>query len=80
MINRSPHRRDFLKAAGLVAASLTLPGCNTSSLPASHRSHLQQPNILFIMVDDLGPEWVSCYGGQEMKTPHLDELAEGADE
>ena len=27
------------------------------------------------MVDDLGPEWLSCYGGQEMKTPNLDKLA-----
>jgi arylsulfatase A-like enzyme len=29
------------------------------------------------MVDDLGPEWLSCYGGQEMKTPNIDMLAEG---
>ena len=36
-----------------------------------------KPNILFIMVDDLGKEWISCYGGQEMKTPHVDKLAEG---
>jgi len=36
-----------------------------------------KPNILFIMVDDLGKEWISCYGGQEMKTPQIDKLAEG---
>lgn len=29
------------------------------------------------MVDDLGPEWLSCYGGQAMMTPHLDKLAAG---
>ena len=36
-----------------------------------------RPNILFIMVDDLGPEWISCYGGRELKTPRIDALAAG---
>jgi len=36
-----------------------------------------RPNILFIMADDLGKEWLSCYGSEEHKTPHLDRLAEG---
>ncbi|MEK6236111.1 MAG: sulfatase-like hydrolase/transferase, partial [Planctomycetales bacterium] len=35
-----------------------------------------QPNIIFIMVDDLGPEWISCYGAEDVKTPHIDALAE----
>ena len=34
-------------------------------------------NILFIMVDDLGPEWISACGSQSIKTPHIDRLAEG---
>ena len=34
-----------------------------------------KPNIVFIMADDLGREWISCYGGGEMKTPHIDALA-----
>ena len=25
-----------------------------------------KPNILFIMVDDLGKDWISCYGADEM--------------
>ena len=37
----------------------------------------QKPNILFIMVDDLGKEWISCYGAQDIKTPHIDALAAG---
>ncbi len=37
----------------------------------------ERPNIIFIMVDDLGPEWIGCYGGRELKTPHIDALATG---
>lgn len=34
-----------------------------------------KPNIIFIMVDDLGKEWISCYGAEGIKTPHIDKLA-----
>jgi len=34
------------------------------------------PNIIYILVDDLGKEWVSCYGGDLVKTPNIDRLAE----
>ena len=33
------------------------------------------PNILFILVDDLGKEWVSGYGAEDIDTPHIDKLA-----
>ena len=29
------------------------------------------------MVDDLGKDWISCYGADDIKTPHIDRLAEG---
>jgi len=29
------------------------------------------------MVDDLGKEWISSYGGENISTPHIDRLAEG---
>jgi len=34
-----------------------------------------RPNILFILVDDLGKEWVSCYGADNIETPNVDQLA-----
>ena len=65
-------RRDFLKLAGFSAATMALPCGTTDGAPAA-----DQPNILFIMVDDLGKEWVSCYGAEDIETPNIDALAAG---
>ena len=46
-------------------------------LSGSAAAAAERPNILLIMVDDLGPEWISCYGGRELKTPQIDALAAG---
>jgi len=37
-----------------------------------HAAEIEQPNILFILVDDLGSEWISCYGSESIETPHVD--------
>ena len=34
-----------------------------------------RPNIIFIMADDLGPEWIGCYGAELIETPRIDLLA-----
>lgn len=53
--------------AYIFAISITaLIGCTKSPPP---------PNILFIMVDDLGPEWISAYGSEVIQTPNIDRLA-----
>ncbi len=36
-----------------------------------------QPNLVLIMVDDLGPEWISSYGAELIETPNIDKLAQG---
>ena len=36
-----------------------------------------RPNILCIMVDDLGKEWISCYGAEGIRIPNIDALAAG---
>ena len=33
------------------------------------------PNILFILVDDMGWKDLACYGSEFHKTPHIDSLA-----
>ncbi|MEK9984906.1 MAG: sulfatase-like hydrolase/transferase, partial [Opitutae bacterium] len=35
---------------------------------------IERPNIILIMVDDMGRDWVSCYGANH-PTPHIDRLA-----
>lgn len=35
----------------------------------------ESPNFLFILVDDLGKEWISAYGADSVTTPYIDELA-----
>ena len=37
----------------------------------------QRPNVLFIVVDDLGYGELGCYGGRDIPTPHIDALAAG---
>ncbi|NQY10613.1 MAG: sulfatase-like hydrolase/transferase, partial [Flavobacteriales bacterium] len=37
---------------------------------------LHKPNIIYIMVDDLGQEWISEYGSNLVNTPNIDKLAQ----
>ena len=34
-----------------------------------------QPNVLYILCDDLRPAALGCYGSPHVKTPHIDKLA-----
>ena len=63
-------RRGFLKTAGVAAATLA------QGAGRAKAEQQRPPNILFILVDDLGKEWVSCYGAEDIETPHIDALAE----
>ena len=67
-------RRDFLKAMGFGAASLSLHGCMEVGSSAATESTRSRPNIILIMADDMGYSDIGCYGG-EVNTPSLDRLA-----
>ncbi|MEH6550578.1 MAG: sulfatase-like hydrolase/transferase [Pseudomonadales bacterium] len=46
-----------------------------SSLQAEDELKPERPNILFILLDDMGKEWVSAYGAEDIETPNIDSLA-----
>src|SRR5487761_2477294 len=57
-------------AAILIALALALGAPRIFGSPAT-----QNPNVLFIAIDDLN-DWVGCLGGHpQAKTPNLDRLA-----
>ncbi|WP_263378829.1 sulfatase-like hydrolase/transferase [Granulicella paludicola] len=65
-------RRQFLTGMAGVAAATTLPSVGSASKPVPKQ---KQPNILWIMSDDMAAE-LSCYGSlARAKTPNLDRLA-----
>ena len=39
------------------------------------QSSKELPNIIYIMVDDMGYGDLSCYGQTTLKTPHIDQIA-----
>ena len=57
------NRRSFLATLGASSFALT----------AQNR---RKPNIIFFLVDDMGRDWVSCYGGGH-RTPNIDRFADG---
>jgi arylsulfatase A-like enzyme len=55
------NRRAFLRSLG--AASV-----------AAHAQSRRKPNIILFLVDDMGRDWVSCYGAAH-RTPNVDRFA-----
>lgn len=78
----SPARTAAL-ALAIPALLGTISGCATlaSASPAVTTSHrtaqneAQRPNILFILIDDMGFADLSIMGNRKVETPHLDRLA-----
>ena len=73
---RSPPRiarRSLRTGPRLWCAPIIAWGVVLCTAPAARAA--EQPNIVFIMVDDLGKDWISCYGADDIQTPHIDRLA-----
>jgi arylsulfatase A len=68
------NRRGFLKALGLGAASLI--GAGPRACPGQpHGIAPTRPNIIVILIDDMGWPDVACYGSKVHETPTIARLA-----
>lgn len=65
-------RRDFLKTAGAWGGAFGLPSWARA---AANTTSSRPPNILFIMVDEMKWNAMSCEGNPIVNTPNLDRLA-----
>ena len=71
-------RREFLREAAKTSAGLALGGAALSLASSSGcaRKPAGRPNIVLIMVDDMGDSDIGCYGS-EIRTSNVDRLASG---
>lgn len=76
MTNASSHpttRRRFLQTS---AAGFGFPFVNTLISPASHAAS-ERLNLIFILIDDMRFDSMSCMGHPFLKTPNLDRMVAG---
>jgi len=75
-MKNNQNRREFLKTVGLPAAALAVPGCNGSMQQTAGKFSGRNPNIIFIMADDMGIGDTTVYNPQsKIPTPHMEKLA-----
>ena len=61
----------FAICCSLVTFVLACP----ATLPAAEAAQRSQPNVLFIISDDLTATALSCYGNTLCQTPNIDRVA-----
>ena len=44
---------------------------------ACQQERTEKPNVIFILMDDMGYGELGCYGQQKIETPNIDRLCEG---
>jgi arylsulfatase A len=69
------NRRDFLKKLGFSAVALAFPGCLSTEQRLTGKTDGKKPNIILILIDDMGWTDLACFGSKYYETPNLDRLA-----
>ena len=65
----------FKLTFGIGLGVLGLMSCNQAKKENAATQEVKQPNVIFIVADDLGYGDMSCYGATRVQTPHVDQLA-----
>lgn len=63
--------RDITGPGLAILAALAL----AAGAPGAAQAPPNRPNIVFILLDNCGQEWLGCYGSEEGCTPEIDRLA-----
>ena len=71
----TPSRRQFVKAATASVAASALVRPAESAQQATSAKPTHKPNVIFIILDDLGSIDLNCYGATDLVTPNIDALA-----
>lgn len=65
-----------LLCGGLLSLAATGIGATRSALAQKpSTTPMTKPNIVFVLIDDMGYGDLSCYGNKAVQTPHIDRLA-----
>jgi len=60
-----------------VLGLLALAGVGGASAVGSEETGPMRPNLVVVLMDNIGQDWFGCYGSAEGATPQIDRLAEG---
>ncbi len=70
----------ILHIACVITFFSLLVACNSATSKKNRSEKVsgitEKPNVIFILVDDMAWNGLSCYGNPYISTPHIDELAE----
>jgi arylsulfatase A-like enzyme len=69
-MNPEISRRQFVQATASIAAAPLIAMASDAPPPPTRR-----PNVILIMLDDLGAADAGCYGAKDLLTPNIDALA-----
>ena len=60
---------------GLISAAALLSACSGGGSKNQSENKQKNPNVVFLIADDLGIGDLSCYGATKIQTPNIDRLA-----
>ncbi|MFH1718743.1 MAG: sulfatase-like hydrolase/transferase [Planctomycetota bacterium] len=68
-------RRNFMKSVFGGLAAMSVSGCSDALSQNVPTKAKDKPNIVLMLVDNIGYGDLGCYGNKTMKTPRIDRLA-----